>query len=88
VVDIDKEWRMSQRVVEQVLGRLVTDEAFREAFFRDSDAATVAYAADLTPAEMDALRHVPRSALAILCERLDDRICRLCIPAAREGRQE
>ena len=72
---------MSQRVVEQVLGRLVTDETFREAFFRDP-AAAAAYAPELTQAEMDALRQVPRSALAILCERLDDRICRLAVPAS------
>jgi hypothetical protein len=80
--DIDEGVEMSQRVVEQVLGRLVTDETFREAFFRDPGAAILAYAAELTAAEMDALRHVPRSALARLCERLDDRICRLRIPAA------
>ena len=73
---------MSQRVVEQVLGRLVTDEAFREAFFEDPDAATLAYASELTAAEIEALRNVPSSALATLCERLDDRICRLHIPAA------
>ena len=73
---------MSQRVVEQVLGRLVTDETFREAFFQDPDVATLAYAGELTAAEMDALRQVPRNALASLCERLDDRICRLSIPAA------
>ena len=80
---------MSQRVVEQVLGRLVTDEAFREAFFRDPDAATRAYARELTAAEIDALRQVPRGALATLCDRLDDRICRLRIPAtAHEGIQE
>ena len=73
---------MSQRVVEQVLGRLVTDETFREAFFRDSAVAAAAYTPELTPAEMDALRQVPRSALAILCDRLDDRICRLAVPAS------
>jgi hypothetical protein len=76
---------MSQRVVEQVLGRLVTDEAFREAFFRDPAAATLAYASELTPGEIDALRHVPRGALATLCERLDDRICRLRVPAEAGG---
>jgi len=73
---------MSQRAVEQVLGRLVTDEAFREAFFDDAPRALVPYAADLTPNELDALRQVPRHALAALCTRLDDRICRLSVPAA------
>ena len=71
---------MSQRVVEQVLGRLVTDESFREVFFRDAEIATAPYASELTAAEIDALRQVPRSALAILCDRLDDRICRLSVP--------
>ena len=73
---------MSQRAVERVLGRLVTDEAFRDAFFSDQRRALVTYADDLTPEELDALRQVPRNALAALCTRLDDRICRLSVPTA------
>ncbi|MBM4440139.1 MAG: hypothetical protein FJ027_06945 [Candidatus Rokubacteria bacterium] len=73
---------MSQRAVERVLGRLVTDGGFRETFFRDAGAALAAYVIDLTPGEIDALRHVPREALAALEARLDDRICRLPVPAA------
>ena len=73
---------MSQRTVERVLGRLVTDETFREAFFNDQRRALVGCTDDLTPDELDALRHVPRTALALLCARLDDRICRLSVPAA------
>jgi hypothetical protein len=77
---------MSQRGVERVLGRLVTDEAFREQFYQDAWIAFVPYASDLTSAELDALRRVPRTALATLCAALDDRICRLHVPAAnREG---
>ena len=71
---------MSQRGVERVLGRLVTDEAYREKFFADAWIAFVPYATDLTADELDALRRVPRSALALLCARLDDRICRLTVP--------
>jgi hypothetical protein len=77
---------MSQRGVERVLGRLVTDEAFREQFYQDAWIAFVPYATDLTSEELDALRRVPRGALAALCNALDDRICRLTVPTAnREG---
>jgi hypothetical protein len=68
---------MSQRAVEQVLGRLVTDEVFRDAFYEDAPGTVVAYVSDLTADELDALRRVPRRGLAALCARLDDRICRL-----------
>jgi hypothetical protein len=73
---------MSQRAVERVLGRLVTDEACREGFFRDARAALAGYIADLTADELDALLRVPRRGLAALCAELDDRICRLRVPAA------
>ena len=77
---------MSQRGVERVLGRLVTDETFRSQLFQDAWIAFVPYAPDLTSEELDALRHVPRPALEALCAVLDDRICRLNLPAAhREG---
>ena len=78
---------MSQRAVERVLGRLVTDEAFRSLFFRDTRLALIPYAQDLTSNELDALRQVPRGALAALCAGLDDRICRLSLPAvSAEGK--
>jgi hypothetical protein len=73
---------MSQRAVERVLGRLVTDAFFRRAFFRNAPDALLAHAADLTTDELDALRRVPPEALVALEARLDDRICRLCVPAA------
>ena len=71
---------MSQRAVERVLGRLLTDEDFRDAFFKQPRHALIPYADDLTPDELDALHQVPRSALTTLCARLDDRICRLRVP--------
>lgn len=73
---------MSQRAVERVLGRLVTDEGFRDAFFTDAGGTLTPYVADLTPDELDALRRVPREPLMALEARLDDRICRLSVPAA------
>ena len=71
---------MSQRVVERAVGKLVTDEGFRDAFFRDSKAASLQAGFDLSPEELDALSSIPRAALAALGARLDDRICRLHIP--------
>ncbi len=68
---------MSQRAVERTLGKLLTDEAFREAFFEDPARAAVASGLELTAEELDALRRLPCAALVELCTRLDDRICRL-----------
>jgi hypothetical protein len=73
---------MSQRAVERVLGRLATDETFRAGFYDDPIGALGPDAGDLTPSEIDALRRVPRAALAAFSARLDDRICRLSVPAA------
>ena len=71
---------MSQRDVERALGRLVTDEGFREEFFGDPESAVVHAGLDLAQEEMDALSQTPRAALAALGARIDGRICRLHIP--------
>jgi hypothetical protein len=70
---------MSQRDVERVLGRLLTDEGFQEDFFRDPARASLLLGLQLTADEVEALLRIPRSALATLGARLDDRICRLHI---------
>ena len=69
---------MSQMAVEQVLGRLLTDAAFRRQFFEDPWRASVFSGMKLSGAELDALARLPRTDLAVLSRRLDDRICRLC----------
>ena len=71
---------MSQRAVERALGKMVTDPGFRERFFADPGAASLAAGLDLAPAEIDALSSVPRRALCLLEQSLDDRICRLALP--------
>ncbi len=71
---------MSQQAVEKTLGRLVTDEGFRDQFFRDPQGASLRIGVELSAEELEALVQVPRSALASLSVRLDDRICRLHIP--------
>jgi len=72
---------MSQRIVEQVLGKMLTDAGFREAFLGDPEGVAARAGLTLTPPEIDALRRTPRRALAGLAARLDDRICRLCVAA-------
>ena len=71
---------MSQRVEERAVGKLVTDEGFRHAFFQDPQAASLQARLELSREELDALSSIPRAALAALGARLDDRICRLHIP--------
>lgn len=67
---------MSQRDVEQALGRLLTDHAFRQDFFKDPGGACLPLGLQLAPSEIDALLRVPRSTLVDLAGRLEDRICR------------
>jgi hypothetical protein len=72
---------MSQRSVERILGRLVTDEGFRDRFFRNPDGACHHVGAELTGEELEALGRIPRLALADFSTKIDDRICRLHIAA-------
>ena len=76
---------MSQRDVERTLGRLLTDEGFRDEFFRDPPRACVTLGIQLAPHELEALLSIPRPALATLGARLDDRICRFQVPRAGEA---
>lgn len=73
---------MSQRAVERALGKLITDEDFREAFFSDPVAACVGIGVELSGGELEALCRIPRTALEDFCRRVDDRICRLHIPSS------
>jgi hypothetical protein len=79
---------MSQRDVERTLGRLLTDEGFRDDFFLDPARACLTLGIQLTPGELEGLLRVPRPALASLGARLDDRICRLHIQSCTRRRQQ
>lgn len=70
---------MSQRAVEQAVGKLVTDEEFRAAFFENPLEASLAAGLELTLDELGALKTIGCEALGALCARLDDRICRIWI---------
>ena len=72
---------MSQCAVEQVLGKLLTNEEFRHQFFEDPHRACFLFGLKLTPVELEAVMRIPRTPLAALSGSLDDRIRRLCMPA-------
>ena len=59
------------------IGRLVTDEGFRRDFYRDLPRARIGLVIQLTEVEIQALVATPRSALADLASRLEDRVRRL-----------
>jgi hypothetical protein len=85
---LEEEDVMSQRDVERTLGRLLTDEGFRDDFFLDPARACLILGIQLAPHELEALLRVPRSALASLEARLDDRICRLHIQKTEIAKQQ
>ena len=62
---------MSRQAVEQALGRLVMDVPFRDAFFRDPMAASLAAGIELTDHERCALRRIRPGALAAFQRYLD-----------------
>jgi hypothetical protein len=77
---------MCQAAVEKTLGKLVTDEAFRDRFFTDPATASFQAGLDLSAAELEALGRVPVAALVRLSWVLDGRICRLLVAGDSETR--
>jgi hypothetical protein len=78
---------MSQRGVEVIVGRLVTDEGFRARFGRDPRATLEAAArkeVDLTPAEIEALANMPGRAWEAMAELVDPRLQRVSLPLPEE----
>ena len=77
---------MTQQAVEQALGKLVADEAFRERFFAAPVAACREAGLALSAVELEALSRLSRHQLARLAEDLDGRISRPCLtePVTRE----
>jgi Ribosomally synthesized peptide prototyped by Frankia Franean1_4349. len=73
---------MSQRSVEQVIGRLATDEDFRQRFDRSRDTAlaeVVANGLQLTPVEQRALLDLDVTACERFAGCLDPRIQKISI---------
>ncbi len=73
---------MSQRTVEAVIGRLVTDEGFRRRFSEDPAAAIddlVANGIALTPVERRALLEIDAAACEQFADRVDPRLQKVCL---------
>ncbi len=68
---------MSQAAVERTLGKLITDECFRDRFFKDPAGASFYAGLELSRGELDALSRLPKKLLRQFSAWLDDRICRL-----------
>lgn len=68
---------MSQRNVEKVIGVLATDEGMRRRFATDPDGtldALIAQGLELTPCEVEGLRHLSARRLTHFAEALDPRL--------------
>ena len=68
---------MAQRSIEILIGRLITDEAFRCAFHRDAGATLTGFVEsgyDLTAVEIAALRATPADMWGRVAERIDPRL--------------
>ncbi len=78
---------MSQRAVEQVVGKLLTDEEFRVWFFEDPLRSSFLSGLELSPEELAALMRIPRAELAGLGRRFDEKIRRHHVLAAA-GKEE
>jgi hypothetical protein len=72
---------MSQAAVEKAIGKLVTDDGFRARFFADPAGASFHAGLELSGVEVAALSRLPKTALAEVSRRLDDRLRRLCLDA-------
>src|SRR5262249_20130971 len=73
---------MTQRNVERLLGRLLTDEQFRARFQVSPEAALadlVAGGWELTATEREALAAVDRASVAALARRMDPRISKVSL---------
>ena len=70
---------MSQQAVERTLGKLLTDESFRERFFTSPRETVWAAGLRLSDIELSALSGLSPVALRSFSASLDPRICRLCL---------
>ena len=66
---------MSQQAVQNLIGRAVMDEAFRELLFGDPDSAFEGY--DLTEEEKEILRNLDADEMTSFAGKLDERITKV-----------
>ena len=68
---------MAQRSIEILIGRLITDEAFRSGFRKDAGMTLTGFIEsgyDLTPLEITALRATPAGLWERVAEQIDPRL--------------
>jgi hypothetical protein len=73
---------MSQRCVEMLLGKILTDEDFRRSFFpvrASSFELAATHGLELTPVERSALSNLRLRRFAFIAQTLDPRISRSCV---------
>jgi hypothetical protein len=75
---------VTQQAVERALGKILTDENFRERFFENPEAASWEAGLALSPIELEALSRVPRHAAVSLHGDLDKRISRPSLDPDRD----
>jgi len=82
---------MSQRAVEGLLGRLITDTQFRHEFYHEPAAACATEWPDITSREIEAVQALDESHLARLAKRLSPKIVRAAVeridPVSRRPRR-
>lgn len=79
---------MTQDCVERVLGKLLTDEAFRNRFFAEPMEACRDAGLSLSPVELEALQRLSRDELARLGDDVDARISRPCLDPTGRRREQ
>ena len=70
---------MSQRGVEGLLGRLITDKSFRQRFFQEPGAVIVAESLEVTTRELDAVCRLDEERVISFAKGLDNRIVRAAL---------
>src|SRR5512140_3272591 len=75
------DWRssMSQKGVEGLLGRMVTDKDFRQRFYQEPAATCVAEAMEVPTRELEAVQRLDEARLADFAKHLDTRIVRASV---------
>ena len=80
---------MAQRSIEILSGRLITDEAFRDAFLTDGSRALETFCEaghELTPVEIAALLTTPPSLWSAAADQIDPRLQKANLATRQEGR--
>ena len=79
---------MAQRSIEILIGRLITDEAFRDAFIENRVLSLQAFSEEgheLTPVELSAIHATPSTLWRIVADQIDPRLQRATLSDSPRG---